>query len=241
MKIVVDYDISFYYSIFFLLFQFCYDVFVMNSRDFAGLLLDSGAVKLSFNPPFTYTSGMKAPIYTDNRLLIGHPEAYKKVVSGFVDLARGHDLKFDWLAGTATAGIPWAAFLAYSLGLPMVYVRSQAKGHGAGKQVEGFLASGKRVLVVEDLVTTGGSSLNTVSVLQREGESDVVGVAAIFTYGFDSTYEAFEKAGIRLFTLTDFDVLLAVARETGRISSEDFEKILDYKKDPAGWAARMGM
>lgn len=212
----------------------------MNSRDFAKLLLDYAAVKLSFDPPFTYTSGMKAPIYTDNRLLIGYPEAYKKVVGGFRNLVSEHGLKFDWLAGTATAGIPWAAFLAYSLNLPMVYVRAQAKGHGAGKQVEGYLDSSKRVLIIEDLVTTGGSSLATVEALRREASADVNEIIAIFTYGFPAMRESFEKADVRLYTLTDFDTLLEVARETGRISGEQFEKIMDYKKDPSGWAKRMG-
>lgn len=213
----------------------------MDSKFFAKMLLDTGAVKLSFDPPFTYTSGMKAPIYTDNRLLIGNVSAYKDVVKGFQEVMKRENLKPEWLAGTSTAGIPWAAFAAFSMNLPMVYVRPQAKGHGAGKQVEGFLEKGRDVLVVEDLVTTGGSSLTTVEALKREGESKVTAVMAIFTYGLSSMFESFEKAGVKLFTLTDFDTLLEVARESGKISGEDFEKILDYKKDPPGWAGRMGI
>ena len=207
----------------------------MDARFFAQLLLESGAVKLSFDPPFTYTSGMKSPIYTDNRLLIGNSKSYKDVTAGFVEMIAREHLEPDWFAGTSTAGVPWASFLAYASDMPMVYVRPKPKEHGTGKQVEGFLASHKKVLVVEDLVTTGGSSLKTVEALKREAESDVLGVAAIFTYGFASMFETFEKAGVKLFTLTDFDTLLDVARETGRISDLEFEKILEYKASPEGW------
>jgi orotate phosphoribosyltransferase len=213
----------------------------LDSRGFARLLLEFGAVKLSFDPPFTYTSGMKAPIYTDNRLLIGHVRAWKEVVSGFVDLLAKHHLEPDWFAGTSTAGVPWAAFMASEMSLPMVYVRPQPKAHGSGKQVEGFLDVGKNVIVVEDLVTTGGSSLKTVEALRREYSANTSHVMAIFTYGFQSMKESFAQNDVMLHTLTDFDTLLSVAQEMGIINDEVREKILDYKQDPAGWAKRMGI
>jgi orotate phosphoribosyltransferase len=131
--------------------------------------------------------------------------------------------------------------MASEMSLPMVYVRPQPKAHGSGKQVEGFLDVGKNVIVVEDLVTTGGSSLKTVEALRREYSANTSHVMAIFTYGFQSMKESFAQNDVMLHTLTDFDTLLSVAQEMGMIDDEVREKILDYKQDPAGWAKRMGI
>ena len=130
-----------------------------KAKEIAGILLDIGAVKVSINPPFTWTSGIKSPVYCDNRKLISHPSARKQIVESFVEMMREQNMKPEFLGGTATAAIPWAAFLAHELNLPMVYIRPEKKAHGAGRQVEGDLPSGKRVLIVEDLISTGGSSV----------------------------------------------------------------------------------
>ena len=212
----------------------------MGSRDFAGMLLDAKAVKISFDPPFTYASGLRAPIYTDNRVLISFVKERSMVVEGMIAKAKELGLSSDVVyAGTATAGIPWASFVADRLAASMVYVRPKPKDHGAGKQIEGFIASGSSAVVIEDLVTTGGSSLATVEVLRREGGSKVEHMFAIFTYGFEKMYQSFEEAGVQLHVLTDFPTLLEVARERGDITDDQYAKILDYKSDPEGWAERM--
>lgn len=213
----------------------------MSSKKIAKILLENKAVKLSFNPPFTYTSGIKGPIYTDNRVLISFPNAREIIVKALIKAIKNIGVNFDYIAGTATAGIPWASFVAQKLNLPMIYIRPEPKGHGAGKQIEGKLEENKRVLVVEDLVTTGGSSLKSVNVVKNEGKCACDTVLAIFTYGLEKSKNAFEAAGVRLIALTNFDDLLKVAKKEGRISQDDLKKILEYKKDPENWAGKMGL
>ncbi len=213
----------------------------MDSRRIAEILLSVKAVKISFDPPFTYTSGMKAPIYTDNRVLISYVDVRKEIINGLCELAtqvceeRKWNVPYTVFAGTATAGIPWASFAAMQLEAPMIYVRPKPKEHGAGKQIEGTLPEASNTIVIEDLVTTGGSSLKTIDVLRAEGKSLASDVIAIFTYGFPSTYAMFEEQGVTLHTLTDFDTLLDVAKEKEMITQEQFDKILEYKADPQGW------
>jgi len=214
---------------------------IMASTEIAKILLENKAVKLSFNPPFTYTSGMKGPIYTDNRVLVSFVGARDTIVDGFLAAIKENNLEFDYVAGTATAGIPWAAFVAQKLGVPMIYIRPEPKGHGTGKQIEGFLEAGKRVLVVEDLVTTGGSSLKSVNVVKNEGKCICDSVLAIFTYGLGKSVKAFSEAGIKLFALTDLDELLKAAVASSFISADDEAKILEYKADPENWASKMGL
>ncbi len=207
----------------------------------AKILLENKAVKLSFNPPFTYVSGIKGPIYTDNRVLISFAKARDAIVEALVEAVQANKLEFDYVAGTATAGIPWASFVAYKLGLPMIYVRPKPKEHGTGKQIEGFLEAGKKVLVLEDLVTTGGSSLKTVEVVKNEGKCECDTVLCIFTYGLEKSKKAFSEAGVGLFALTNLDELLKTAVAEKYISSEDEVKILEYKADPENWAGKMGL
>jgi len=207
----------------------------------AKILLENKAVKLSFNPPFTYVSGIKGPIYTDNRVLISFAKARDAIVEALVEAVQANKLEFDYVAGTATAGIPWASFVAYKLGLPMIYVRPKPKEHGTGKQIEGFLEAGKKVLVLEDLVTTGGSSLKTVEVVKNEGKCECDTVLCIFTYGLEKSKKAFSEAGVGLFALTNLDELLKTAVAEKYISSEDEAKILEYKADPENWAGKMGL
>jgi len=166
----------------------------MIARKVAEILLNAKAVKLNVKEPFTYTSGLISPIYTDNRVLISYVEERDTIVDGFIDLIKERGLKPDYIAGTATAGIPWAAFVAEKMKLPMVYVRNKPKGHGAGKQIEGMLTKGKSVLIIEDLVSTGGSALNSVNAIRNEGKGIVHEVFAIFSYGMDKAETAFREA-----------------------------------------------
>ncbi len=217
----------------------------MKSREIAGLLLDAQAVKISFDPPFTYSSGMRAPIYTDNRVLVSLVTERGFVLDGLATVVddlvgEERDIGEVFVSGTATAGIPWAAFLAERFDMPMVYVRPKPKDHGTGKQIEGALPAGREVIVIEDLVTTGGSSLGTVNALRGEGRATVGHVVAIFTYGYADMYKSFEEAGVTLHVLTDFETLLSVAQERGVVTDEQYAKILEFKADPQGWAGKMG-
>jgi len=207
----------------------------MIAQDVAEILLKVNAVKLNVKEPFTYTSGLISPIYTDNRVLISYPDERDVIVSGFIDMMKERGLKPEVLAGTATAGIPWASFVAERLKLPMVYVRNKPKGHGAGKQIEGMLPEGKSVLIVEDLVSTGGSSLNSVNAIRNEGKSIVHEVFAIFSYGMEKAETAFREASVALSTLTNIEVLLEVAKGKNYISDEDAQEVKRFISDPPNW------
>jgi len=201
------------------------------SIEIAKSLLDKGAVKVSLDDPFTWTSGIKSPIYCDNRLMISHVDARKLILDGFVDKIEELNLQFDYLAGTATAGIPWAAFLAERLGVPMVYVRSAPKAHGAGKQCEGdakFLFR-KRALVIEDLISTGGSSINTAEALRKELEAEEIFVLSIFQYGFPVAKQKFLQADLGFDSLSSFETLLLVT------DLDEKEKILQFAEAPQNW------
>lgn len=196
-------------------------------------LIDYKAVKISVDPPFTWASGIKSPIYCDNRMMISHPEARATIVSEF--MVHIDHMKPDYIAGTATAGIPWAAFVAYQMKLPMVYVRPQAKEHGAGKQIEGYLEPNKKVVLVEDLISTGGSSIRAARALQEEGKAIVEDVVAIVTYEMKKATDAFAEAGLNLSTLTDFTHLLKEVSKQGYLSGEQISLVMDFSNDPAGW------
>jgi len=207
----------------------------MIARKVAEILLDVNAVKLSVKNPFTYTSGLISPIYTDNRVLISYVQERDVIVGGFIDLIKERGLKPDFLAGTATAGIPWAAFVAERMNLPMVYVRSKPKEHGAGKQIEGMLPEGKTVLIIEDLVSTGGSSLNSVESIRGEGKGIVHEVLAIFSYGMEESETAFRNASTALSTLTNVEVLLEVAKEKNYITEEEANEVKRFISNPPAW------
>ena len=189
---------------------------MLASTRAAQLLLEAHAVMLNLETPFRYASGILSPIYCDNRVLISDPGRRAELVTGLVELARAHAPDADVISGTATAGIPWAAWVADRLDKPMVYVRAAAKEHGRGQRIEGRLASPARVLVVEDLVSTGGSSLSTVEAL-REAGSDVLGVIAIFSYGLRRATAGFAAAGVPVYSLTGLRTLLDVAAATDYI------------------------
>ena len=207
------------------------------NREIARILLDLKAVSLRIDPPFTWTSGRLAPIYCDNRLIMSDPAGRKLVAGGFKALIEEKGYKPEVIAGTATAGIPHAAWLADLMNLPMVYVRGSAKGHGKQNRIEGRLETGKRVVLIEDLISTGGSSVSAAEGLKEAG-AEVLGVIAIFTYGLDVAKKAFMDASIPLYTLTSFDVLAAEAAASGRLSKSDLDTLSEWQRDPGLWSEK---
>ncbi|MSQ10058.1 MAG: orotate phosphoribosyltransferase [Dehalococcoidia bacterium] len=197
-----------------------------TARAVARVLLEAGAVVINVANPFTYASGAKSPVYCDNRLLISYPDKRRIVVDAMVTVvaqAIGVD-RFEAVAGVATGGIPWAAWLAEALGKPMLYVRDAPKGHGKGQRVEGLLVAGSPVVVVEDLVTTGRSLLSGVEGV-REAGGVVDQCVSIFTYEWGQAQAAFQAAGAKLHPLSRIAVLLDVAVETGAISHDDLQAV----------------
>jgi len=213
----------------------------LDSKEISQILLDNNAVKISMDPPFTWTSGIKSPIYCDNRLMIGYTEQRDAIVDGLVDLVKEYAPETEWLAGTATAGIPWAAFVAERMNLPMVYVRSTKKAHGAGKQVEGYMEKGAKVTVVEDLISTGGSSLKSVEALKDEYGADVQCVTAIFSYQFVKADKGFEELGLKYHSLSGLSTMLELLKERGEFTEEQIGLILQFKEDPPAWAEKVGL
>ena len=202
----------------------------------ASHLLQIKAIKLEPNHPFTWASGWKSPIYNDNRKTLSYP-----VVRSFIklELARVISEKFenvDAIAGVATGAIPQGALVADALNLPFVYVRSTPKDHGLENLIEGELRPGMKVVVVEDLISTGGSSLKAVEAIRRDG-CEVIGMVAAFTYGFPVAEEAFKNAKVSLVTLTNYEAVLDVALRTGYIEKEDIQTLNEWRKDPAHWDA----
>ncbi|MCM3706112.1 MULTISPECIES: orotate phosphoribosyltransferase [Cytobacillus] len=197
-------------------------------------LLDIKAVALNPNDPFTWSSGLRAPIYCDNRLTLSFPEVRKEIAAGLQAIILDEFPEAELIAGTATAGIPHAAWVSDKMELPMCYVRSKAKGHGKGKQIEGQAVKGQKVVVVEDLISTGGSAITAVKAL-REAGCEVLGVAAIFTYQLEKGKEMLAEENIKAYTLTDIEALTEVAVEKGFIQEEDMKKLLEWRKDPAEW------
>ncbi|KHF38088.1 orotate phosphoribosyltransferase [Halalkalibacter okhensis] len=192
-------------------------------------LLDIGAVHLRPNDPFTWTSGMKSPIYCDNRLTLSYPAVRKDIIKGFVTLLEKMDV--DVIAGTATAGIPHAALLADQVDLPMIYVRGSAKGHGKQNQIEGKIEKGQKVVLVEDLISTGGSVIQAAEAL-RESGAEVVAIVAIFTYEFQKAYDALKEADLPTHVLTSYSTLLTVAKEQGTITDDQEQRLNEWRKDP---------
>ncbi|MFD1176087.1 orotate phosphoribosyltransferase [Paenibacillus puldeungensis] len=200
----------------------------------AGNLLDIGAVALRPYQPFTWTSGIKSPIYCDNRLTMSYPEIRDLIADSFAALIRESYPEAEVIAGTATAGIPHAAFTAQKLGLPMAYIRDKAKGHGKENQIEGLIKPGQKVVVIEDLISTGGSSLKAALAVCDAG-AEPLAVLAIFSYQLDKAVNAFAEAGIPLQTLSNYAALIDVAVERGDIKPEDLELLKSWRQDPASF------
>lgn len=199
----------------------------MEKKEIAKILLNVGAVELSPEDPFTWASGIQSPIYCDNRLTMSDPVGRKKIAEGLAGLIKEHYPETTLIAGTATAGIPHAAWIADILGLPMVYIRSKAKGHGRSRQIEGKATSADKAIIIEDLISTGGSSLNAVEALRSENV-EVTGVVSIFTYELESADKAFEEAGLSYKSLTDFNALTEAAKESGAITDASISELLEW-------------
>jgi orotate phosphoribosyltransferase len=202
----------------------------------AEFLLQIKAVKLSPRKPFTWASGWKSPIYCDNRKTLSYPAVRTYIRQQLVQVINSEFGRPDMIAGVATGGIAHGALVAHDLGLPFIYVRSSAKEHGMKNMVEGDLTVGRSVVVVEDLVSTGQSSLNAVQAL-RDAGCEVKGMAAIFTYGFDTAQKAFAEAKVSLQTLTNYPVLVDQALSDGYITEKDLLPLNEWRKDPAQWGA----
>jgi orotate phosphoribosyltransferase len=208
-------------------------------RLIATTLIEIGAVSLRVNPPFTWASGRLSPIYCDNRLLMSFPDRRKQVTAAFQKLIGQKGWSPELIAGTATAGIPHAAWLADALNLPMVYVRGAAKKHGKENQIEGRLAQGQKTVLIEDLISTGGSSVEAALSL-REAGAELLGVAAIFTYGLDKATTRFNDAKIDFATLTSFQVLAEQAIKAGSLLKEHKAILDEWQRDPASWSLTRG-
>ena len=197
-------------------------------------LLDIKAVKLSPEKPFTWASGWKSPIYCDNRKVLSYPAARKVVYEAFVEIIKKHIKDVEVIAGVATGAIAYGMMVAEVLGLPLVYVRPKPKDHGTGAQVEGDLPEKARVVVVEDLISTGGSSLAAVDALHKAG-ANVLGMVAIFSYNFIKSIRAFENANVELHTLSHYEALLEKAVEENYVKPEDLDVLKEWRINPEIW------
>jgi orotate phosphoribosyltransferase len=205
-----------------------------NKKAVAEKLLQINAIKLSIDKPFTWASGWKSPIYCDNRKILSYPYIRDFIKSEMCNLIFQSYADAEMLAGVATAGIPWGAMAADQLKLPYIYVRPKPKEHGLGNQIEGFYEEGKKVVIIEDLISTGKSSLLVAEVLKNAG-LQVEGMVSIFTYGFDEAKSSFEKANIKCHSLTDYYSVISLAIEKNIVSEADQNTLLNWRADPAKW------
>jgi len=204
----------------------------------AEFLLQIKTIKLQPNNPFTWASGWKSPIYCDNRTTLSHPTIRTYIRQKLTSLIQEEFGPVACVAGVATAGIPQGALVAQELGLPFVYVRAKPKEHGTGNLIEGDVFAGQRVIVVEDLISTGKSSLQAVDALRAAG-CDVAGLVAIFTYGFDAAAENFKKANCRFSTLSNYNALIKYAEEHQYISKEDVKLLKQWRENPSAWGQQV--
>lgn len=204
-----------------------------SSKKVAEILFDIGAVTFSRRAPFKFDSGILSPVYTDNRLIISYPDLREKIVDAFIKKIQEIGIP-DVIAGTATAGIPHAAFIAQRLKIPMVYVRSKPKEHGRGNQVEGHLKRGQKVIVIEDLISTAGSSIRVVEVLRKLG-AIVTDEVTIFTYDLKEADANLKKAKVKLHSLTNLETTAHIAYKKGFLKEEQIATILNWAKNPRDW------
>ena len=203
-------------------------------KEFAEKLLGIKAIKLHPNDPFTWASGWRSPIYTDNRKTLAYPEVRTFVKKALVALVKEHFGEATAVAGVATGAIAQGALVAEELALPYCYVRPKPKDHGMGNQIEGTIPEGAKVVVVEDLISTGGSSLKAVDALRKAGYN-VIGMVASYTYGFPVAEEAFKEANLKLVTICDYEATTEIAAEIGYISKEEIEVLKEWRKSPSTW------
>jgi orotate phosphoribosyltransferase len=205
-----------------------------NNKSISQLLLQSKAIKLEPAKPFTWASGWKSPIYCDNRITLSFPEVRSIICNRFVEKIKEHYPQVEVIAGVATGAIAQGALVANAMELPFAYVRSAPKNHGLANLIEGVVKPGQKVVVVEDLISTGGSSLQAVEALRNAG-AEVLGMVAIFTYGFQTAVDNFAKANCKLVTLTNYMELLDDALSTGYIQKEQLEVLQQWRKSPDTW------
>jgi len=203
-------------------------------KQIAQHLLNVKAVTLSPNKPYTWASGIKSPIYCDNRITLSYPDVRKDIANALVEVILKEYPDVEVIAGTATAGIPQACWVADIMNLPMVYIRSKAKDHGKGNQIEGVIHPGQKMVVIEDLISTGGSVIDACLAAQNEG-AHLLGVAAIFTYELAKGIDNFNQNNIKLVCLSNYTTLVNVAKETGYISNDDIETLKKWRKNPSEW------
>ena len=201
-------------------------------KQVAKLLMDIKAVFLRPNEPFTWASGIKSPIYCDNRLTLSYPRVRDVIEQGLADIIKTKYPQCEAVAGTSTAGIAHAALVANILDLPMAYVRASAKDHGRNNQIEGRIEPGQKVVVVEDLISTGGSVIDVVNVLREHG-AEVLGIVSIFTYGLQKGIDRLAAAQVENTSLSNYNALVAVAHETGYIAESDIKKLEAFQKNPS--------
>jgi len=206
---------------------------MVHSRELARNLLQIKAIKINVQNLFVWASGIQSPIYCDNRLALSYPKVRNLIKSALIDLSKRYG-DFDYVAGVATAGIPWGALVADELDKPFVYIRSAPKSHGRQNRIEGQLEKGKSVLVIEDLISTGGSSLDAVEAV-RENGNEVISVLAIFSYNLQKAKINFEKSNCEFATISNYDVLIEEAKKMNYISNDEFELIKNWKLDPENW------
>ena len=204
------------------------------AKEIARDLLKIKAVYLKPEEPFTWASGIKSPIYTDNRVTLAYPETRTLIEDGFVEKIWAEFPDVEVIAGTATAGIPHGAIIADKMNLPFAYIRSKPKDHGAGNQIEGRVAPGQKMVVIEDLISTGGSVLDAIAAAKREG-ADVIGAAAIFTYELPKADKNFSEAGVKLVTLSNYTELIHLAEQEGYINAEGLALLKRFKEDQENW------
>ena len=204
------------------------------ATEIASHLLDIKAVYLQPDNPFTWASGIQSPIYTDNRVTLSYPDTRTLIEDGFVQKIKEEFPDVEVIAGTATAGIPHGAIIADRMDLPFAYIRSKPKDHGAGNQVEGRIFKGQKMVVIEDLISTGGSVLDAVAAAEREG-ADVLGVVAIFTYELPKATENFANAGVKLVTLSNYSELIKVAKVQGYINADGLTLLKKFKENQENW------
>lgn len=207
------------------------------SKEVAKSLLEIKAVTLSPDEPYTWASGLKSPIYCDNRLTISYPEVRKAITEGLVELIKKYYPEVDAIVGTATAGIPQACWISDQLHLPMAYVRSSSKSHGKTNQIEGYLKPNSKVVVIEDLISTGGSSIKACEALVEEG-MEVLSVMAIFTYEMSKAEENFSNANIKLHTLSNYTTLTKEALSLNYIDENQLKSLVEWRKDPQAYSSK---
>jgi orotate phosphoribosyltransferase len=205
-----------------------------NEKTVAEKLLQVNAVKLNPKEPFTWASGWKSPIYCDNRKVLGYPYVRDFIKSEMCNVLFEQFPDAELLAGVATAGIAWGAMSADQLKLPYIYVRPKPKEHGLGNQIEGYYEKGMKTVIIEDLISTGKSSLQVVDVVRAAG-LEVIGMVSIFNYGFEVADKACEAAGVKFISLTNYPTMISLAVEKGLVAEEDQNTLLKWSQDPSGW------